>query len=101
MNFVVDQGTVLMRTAAGTKLDSLKQEPDVAFEADHFDYFERVAWSVVIKGYASLVERHDDLFALLNVDLDAWHPDRKPFFVRVVPTSTTGRRFTIRRRVEP
>lgn len=100
MNFVVDQGTILIRTAAGTKLDSIKREPSVGFEADFYDYFERVAWSVVIKGDAKVVKSHDDLFALLNVDLDAWHPERKPFFVRIVPTSITGRRFAIRRRVQ-
>lgn len=101
VNFVLDERTVLLRTAGGTKLDSLRHEPTVAFETDHFDYFERRAWSVVIKGHASLVEDHNELFRLLNVDIDTWHPERKPFFVRIVPTSTTGRRFAIHRRVEP
>jgi len=100
VNFVLHDGTVLLRTAGGTKLDSLKNEPTVAFEVDHFDYFEHSAWSVVIKGRAALVEDHDELFALLNVDIDTWHPERKPFFVRIRPASTTGRRFAIHRRVE-
>jgi nitroimidazol reductase NimA-like FMN-containing flavoprotein (pyridoxamine 5'-phosphate oxidase superfamily) len=101
VNFVLDDGSVLLRTGGGTKLDSVKAEPVVAFEADHFDYFEGSAWSVVIKGHAVLVEDHDELFGLLDVNIDTWHPERKPFFVRILPASTTGRRFAIHRRVEP
>ena len=100
VNFVLRDGDVLLRTGAGTKLDSVKSEPVVAFEADYFDYFEGSAWSVVIKGRAELVEDHDELFELLAVDIELWHPERKPFFVRIVPASTTGRRFAIHRRVE-
>lgn len=101
VNFVLDGNCVLLRTAGGTKLDSLRTEPVVAFEADHFDYFERTAWSVVIKGHAALVEDHEELFGLLDVDIDTWHPERKPFFVRITPAILTGRRFAIHRRVKP
>jgi nitroimidazol reductase NimA-like FMN-containing flavoprotein (pyridoxamine 5'-phosphate oxidase superfamily) len=101
VNFVIDEQCVLLRTAGGTKLESLKENPQVAFEADHFDYFGHTAWSVVIKGYAALVEDHNELFGLLNVEIDTWHPERKPFFVRITPAITTGRRFAIHRRVEP
>lgn len=99
VNFAVDRDTVLVRTAAGTKLDSIENEPTVAFEVDHFDWYDRSAWSVVVKGSASVVKQHNELFELFNVELDAWHPARKPFFLRLVPTSTTGRRFRISRRV--
>ncbi|MGA9279081.1 pyridoxamine 5'-phosphate oxidase family protein [Ilumatobacter sp.] len=101
VNFVIDEGRVLLRTAAGAKLESLMNEPIVAFEADSFDYYEHAAWSVVVKGHASLVVDHNELFRLLNVELDTWHPERKPYFVRISPASITGRRFAIHRRVEP
>lgn len=101
VNFIVDGGTILLRTAAGTKLSSIEEEPIVAFEADHFDWYERTAWSVVVKGEASRVTDHNELFELFNVELDAWQHERKPFFVRIVPTMTTGRRFTVQRRITP
>ncbi len=101
VNFVLDERCVLLRTAGGTKLDSLQREPLVALEADHFDYFERTAWSVVIKGRAALVEDHNELFELIDVEIDTWHPERKPFFVRITPSMTTGRRSPIHRRAEP
>lgn len=100
-NFVIDERSVLLRTDRGTKLDSLQTEHMVAFEADHFDYFERSAWSVVVKGRAARIDDHNELFRLLNVDIDTWHPERKPFFVRITPSIITGRRFEIHRRIEP
>ena len=101
INFVVDHGTVMFCTAAGRKLSSIEVEPIVAFEADHFDWYERTAWSVVIKGEASRVTDRDELLELQACGLDSWQHDRKPFLVRIIPSMTTGRRFTVRRRVEP
>ena len=101
VNFDLDQGTVLCCTAAGKKLSSIAAEPIVAFEADRFDWYERMAWSVVIKGEASLATDPDELRELRDGELDSWQHDRKPFSVHVVPSTTTGRRFTVRRRVEP
>lgn len=95
VNFVVDHGTVVFRTAPGTKLDAVRDAPAVAFEADDWNWYDRIAWSVVVKGAATAVERPEDVFELFDVELQPWHASRKPVFVRVVPTSTTGRRFTV------
>ena len=101
VNFVVDHSTVVFCTAAGSKLSSIEDEPIVAFEADHFDWYERTAWSVVVKGSAARVTDRTELLGLVDGELESWQHDRKSFFVRIVPTMTTGRRFTVRRRVEP
>ncbi len=101
VNFLIDHGTVVFCTAAGTKLSSIEDEPTVAFEADAFDWYERTAWSVVVKGRASLITDPDVVLELRNGELDVWQHDRKPFFVRITPSLTTGRRFTVRRGVEP
>ncbi len=101
VNFIIDNGTVLFCTAAGTKLTSIQAEPIVAFEADHFDWYERTAWSVVVKGTAVQVTDPAEILELRDGVLDAWQHDRKPFFVRIVDPMITGRRFTVRRRVEP
>lgn len=98
VNFTVDHGTVVFRTAPGTKLDRLLAERRVAFEADHFDWYEHVAWSVVVKGDAELVRRRSDLEELYDVEVHPWHPRHKPHHVRLVPTLVTGRRFVVGRR---
>ena len=62
---------------------------------DHFDWYERTAWSVVIKGEATIVHERDDLIDLFEVDVLPWHADPKPYFVRLLPDSITGRRFRV------
>ena len=49
VNHLVDHGTVLFRTAEGTKLRAAVGH-DVAFEADGYDAGAARAWSVVVKG---------------------------------------------------
>jgi nitroimidazol reductase NimA-like FMN-containing flavoprotein (pyridoxamine 5'-phosphate oxidase superfamily) len=95
VNFVVDHGTVVFRTAPGTKVDRIIATQRIAFEADHFDWYERIAWSVVLKGAASVVHSTAELADLFEVEVIPWHPSDKPYFVRLVPDSTTGRRFRV------
>lgn len=97
VNFVVDEGTIVLRTASGTKLDSIGHEPLVAFEVDHFDWYEGTAWSVVVKGRTAVVTDRNELLGLANVMLGSWQSGRKPFFVRICPSTMTGRRFAVQR----
>ena len=62
LNFVVDHGTVVFRTAEGTKLAAAVLGESVAFEIDGYDAAAGDAWSVVIKGRASEIERMQDVF---------------------------------------
>jgi nitroimidazol reductase NimA-like FMN-containing flavoprotein (pyridoxamine 5'-phosphate oxidase superfamily) len=94
VNFVVDHGTVVFRTAAGTKLAAARTM-DVAFEVDGYDAATAEAWSVVLKGDASEVREVDDTIRALRLPLFPWHGGRKPHVVRITPTSVTGRRFVV------
>ena len=49
ITFVVDHGTVVFRTAEGTKLAASVLGQAVAFEVDGYDAASGEAWSVVIK----------------------------------------------------
>ena len=93
INFVVDHGTIVFRTAAGTKLTRVGQASDFAFEADDFDVGAGVAWSVIVHGAAETVQGRTDLFEMFDIELQPWHNSSKPFFVRLVPSSISGRRF--------
>lgn len=94
VTYVVDHGTVVFRTAAGTKLAAASHRR-VAFEVDGWDDPPSTAWSVVLHGRAErLLEREENLHALA-LPLAPWQEGRKPWFVRVVPDATTGRRLTL------
>jgi nitroimidazol reductase NimA-like FMN-containing flavoprotein (pyridoxamine 5'-phosphate oxidase superfamily) len=98
VNYVVDHGTVVFRTAEGTKLAASVLGRAVAFEIDGYDADGGDAWSVVIKGHASEIERMQDVFDALDLPLFPWHASPKHRFVRVEPFDISGRRFHVTER---
>jgi uncharacterized protein len=96
VNFVVDHGTVLFRTATGSKLAAVTpSSAPVAFEADSYDPVKGEAWSVIAKGRASEVTGIHEVFDLAELPLFPWHIAPKPHFVRIEPDELTGRRFRV------
>lgn len=93
VNFVVDHGTVVFRTAEGTKLAAAVLGRAVAFEVDGLDREVGEAWSVVIKGKATELHRMIEIFEATDLPLFPWLTSPKPRFVRIVPESITGRSF--------
>ena len=95
INYVVDGGGVVFRTAEGTKLAAALLGRGVAFEVDGYDPEAGEAWSVVVKGYAIEIERMHDYFDALDLPLFPWHAGPKHRFVRIEPVEMTGRRFHV------
>src|SRR5215216_1936738 len=95
INYLVDHGTVVFRTAEGTKLAAAVLGRAVAFEIDGYDSDRGDAWSVVIKGHATEIERMQDVFDALDLPLFPWHASPKPRFVRIEPVEISGRRFHV------
>ena len=93
VNFVVDNRTLLFRTAEGTKLATVAVSKRVAFEIDGFDSATGEAWSVVVHGTATPLERLNDVYAAQELPLFPWDSTPKPIFVRITATRVTGRRF--------
>ncbi len=97
VNFIVDDGTLLFRTAEGTKLVELTVHSGVAFEIDGFD--DTSAWSVVVKGTAAKLDHQSEVDRADTLPLTPWIPTLKYIYVRITPTSMSGRSF--RRDPEP
>jgi uncharacterized protein len=95
INFAIDHGTIVFRTAEGTKLAAAVEGTAVAFEADGYDPDKGDAWSVVIKGRAKKIEQMYELFDAMVLPLFPWHSAPKHHFVRIVPDEVSGRRFHI------
>ena len=97
INYVVDHGTVVFRTAPGTKLAAVAGGGEVAFEVDGYDAEHGEAWSVVVKGRAAEIEAIHEGLDVVDLPLFPWQTGPKPRFVRIVPSEVTGRRFAARR----
>jgi len=95
INFIVDRGTVVFRTAQGTKLVGAVEGRTVAFEADGYQPEAGEAWSVIIKGPATEIERNHDVFEVMHLPLFPWHAAPKHHFVRIEPRVVSGRRFHV------
>jgi len=94
VNHLVDRGSVVFRTAAGTKLAGCAGHW-VAYEVDGYDTSSASAWSVVMKGEAQQVNRLYDVLDVIELPLFPWFAAPKPHFVRIVADSITGRRFEV------
>jgi nitroimidazol reductase NimA-like FMN-containing flavoprotein (pyridoxamine 5'-phosphate oxidase superfamily) len=95
INFVVSDGGIVFRSAAGTKLAGAVLNRFVAFEIDGYEPDRRIAWSVVVKGQARAIEKMQELFDAEDLPLYPWLANDKPNFVRIEPTVVTGRRYHV------
>ncbi|OBI40261.1 pyridoxamine 5'-phosphate oxidase [Mycobacterium kyorinense] len=91
VNFVVQRRTVLFRTAEGTKLVSAAINNRVLFEADDHNVVE--GWSVVVKGTARMLRTDEEIEEAQRAQLLPWTATLKQHYVRILPTSLTGRLF--------
>jgi nitroimidazol reductase NimA-like FMN-containing flavoprotein (pyridoxamine 5'-phosphate oxidase superfamily) len=91
INYVVQDATLVFRTAQGTKLAALTVNDVVALEIDGFD--QKSGWSVVVKGQAHPAEWGTDYDDAAESGLRPWVATRKRVFVRIRPQHLTGRSF--------
>ena len=101
INYIVDDGTIVFRSGAGTKLAGAVLNRHVAFEIDGYLADEQVAWSVVVKGNASEIESMLNRYRADDLPLFPWVDSVKPDFVRIDPLLVTGRRFRVSAAVAP
>jgi len=93
INYIVDRGTVVFRSAEGTKLAATLMGRGVAFEVDGHEAGE--AWSVVVKGHAVEIAQMHEIFDAVDLPLFSWQAAPKPRFVRIEPVDISGRRFHV------
>lgn len=88
MNYALDGHTLVFRTRVGSKLHDLTLYNTVVFEADGWDGAE--GWSVVLHGEARVVDEDalDQVSGLLQIP---WHSATESEFIRITPTSLSGR----------
>lgn len=91
VNYGVQNGTLVFRTAPGTKLAEVAVNERVLFEVDRIHPDE--GWSVVVRGTATRLERGVDIAEAEELHLRPWVPTIKDFYVRIAPDEVAGRHF--------
>lgn len=92
VNYRVVDGSVVFRTAPGSKMSAATQGAVVAFEVDDYQASERAGWSVLVVGQAELVHDLDVTFRVLDAGLEPFADGRRSHIVRIEPTFVSGRR---------
>jgi nitroimidazol reductase NimA-like FMN-containing flavoprotein (pyridoxamine 5'-phosphate oxidase superfamily) len=93
VNHAMDGQDVVFRTASGSKLTAAEEQDLVAFEVDRYDLPTRTGWSVLVTGRATVVYDEAETRRLNRLNLQPWATTvDHPFWIRIHPTSVTGRR---------
>ena len=95
INYVVDHGSLVFRTAPGTKLTALLSGGPVALEADGVLADTGEAWSVMATATAEPIERIEDVLDSAALELFPWQEGQKDHFIRLVVGEVSGRRFGV------
>jgi uncharacterized protein len=90
VNYVVEQGRIMIRTSPGSKLTALLLNDRVAFEVD--GRVGDVAWSVLVRGVGEEVEMPPKE-PLPNTTDRPWVPGPRHAVVEIRPVEITGRHF--------
>lgn len=94
VNDAVDGTTIVIRTAPGTKL-AAADHADVTFEVDEIDRRTRSGWCALVRGVAEEVgpgHRADLVARTEATGVQPWAPGGHGRWLRLIPTSVTGRR---------
>lgn len=90
VNYLVDNGSLILRTAPYTQLAAHSQK--VAFEVDDFEPDVQRGWSVVIVGPAEAIDDPEELAELRAPQrLEPWAPGSRNLFIRISARQVTGR----------
>jgi nitroimidazol reductase NimA-like FMN-containing flavoprotein (pyridoxamine 5'-phosphate oxidase superfamily) len=96
VNFVLDDGEIVIRTDSGGKLAAATRGAVVAFETDSVDVTAHTGWSVTVIGYCRTVTEGEEIRRLEQASLDPWAPGKRDHFIRISPAIVDGRRVAAR-----
>jgi nitroimidazol reductase NimA-like FMN-containing flavoprotein (pyridoxamine 5'-phosphate oxidase superfamily) len=92
VNYKVLRASIVFRTDSGTKLRLLTTEP-VSFQVDFVDQFHHCGWSVLLRGLAYQASNWE--IEVEDIHVEPYAPGGKWQWVRVTPTTVTGRRIEL------
>jgi nitroimidazol reductase NimA-like FMN-containing flavoprotein (pyridoxamine 5'-phosphate oxidase superfamily) len=96
VNFGVVGDDIVFRTSTGSKLTAAVRHAVVAFEVDDMDYQRQTGWSILVKGWARLLTRPDEISQARELELQAWAPGQRWHFILIHCDEMSGRRLVPR-----
>jgi uncharacterized protein len=94
VNFAIEDGDVIFRSAAGAKLAAARAGQSFSFEGDDLEPALRTGWSVLVTGRASEVRDPVEAARLAQL-VHPWSRDQRPNVVRLHAEQISGRRLRL------
>jgi nitroimidazol reductase NimA-like FMN-containing flavoprotein (pyridoxamine 5'-phosphate oxidase superfamily) len=87
VNYTWYDGSVLIRSGPGSKLQAARRGDTVALEVDEIDVEQRSGCSAVVVGRAQVLSTRD-----VPSDVEVWAGGPHRHLIRIAPERVTGRR---------
>ncbi len=94
VNYAVDRGTIVIRTAPGSVV-ARSDGTDVAFQVDDLHLDSHSGWSVLARGPAAALTPAETRELAARVPpntVQPWAPGDRPLWLRIIPQDIAGRR---------
>jgi uncharacterized protein len=95
VNYLLDRGSVVLRSDPGLKVDLANERAPAAFEIDGVDDVRRLGWSVLVRGLLAQVTEPSERERLRALDLAPYVGGDKVHLLRLDSRSITGRRILV------
>ena len=95
VNYLVDDGSVVIRSDPGTKRAAAVHGLPAAFEVDHVDDHRHLGWSVLLRGQLVEVTDPGERDRLSRLPLAPWVGGEKAHVLRLIETTVSGRRIPL------
>lgn len=95
VNYILDRGTVVIRSDPGTKVNATVERDRAAFEIDGIDEDRRIGWSVLVRGRLREIVSEHELERLRELPLESFAGGEKAHYLRLDSSSITGRRIEL------
>jgi uncharacterized protein len=92
VNYRLVDGSIVFRTAPGSKMSAAVAGAVVAFEVDDYGVWDRSGWSVLAVGQAQVVDDPSLRRAVDAAGLEPFADGARAAMVRIEPTFLSGRR---------
>lgn len=95
VNYRMLDHDIMIQVGVGSMLDAARNEAIVAFEIDEVDTAAGKAWSVFVRGLATVLDEHDVSEGARPLGGQPLVPEPGSSFVRIRTDVLTGRRFSL------
>lgn len=93
VNYRFQDGSIVIRTTAGSKMEAAEMHHRFAFEIDQWDAEAQAGWSVVAHGSGEVVHDSQEIGRMEKLGLESWAEGRQDnLWIRLRLDDITGRR---------